>query len=337
MSRPAIRAPGAELARRRRAALAGGAGWAWTPGVAVKRGRRRDRRSGSRPTPAAIFARRPAAGRHLRRTLQQAVERQRRAARHGSSVHQPTLATRRRGQRHRVLASSTSSAPAPTSTASRPPASTPRRRRSSAERPADRGHRAPRSAWRPRRSTAGARCRCTGRSATARRGAGDAVSHAFGAAGAFNVTVTATDAAGNATSATRPIAVAGRRRCRGSTPPCSSRWGFDRRKRFIFLLRLRVKAPPKGAVAELRCKRPQVPVQAQARHADPQEPRSTSSRRSIQAAAAASGPGQTAAAAHHGARPHRQGRQVPAPPGRIPSGRTFCLPPGASEAAARRC
>ena len=84
-------------------------------------------------------------------------------------------------------------------------------------------------------------------------GAGDAVSHAFGAAGAFNVTVTATDAAGNATSATRPIAVA-------APPPqridssVSSRWGFDRRKRFIFLLRLRVKAPPQGAVAELRCK-----------------------------------------------------------------------------------
>jgi hypothetical protein len=82
--------------------------------------------------------------------------------------------------------------------------------------------------------------------------AGDAVSHAFGSAGPFAVTVTATDAVGNATSATRPISVA-------APPPgridssVSTRWGFDRAKRFIFLLRMRVKAPPKGAVAELRC------------------------------------------------------------------------------------
>jgi hypothetical protein len=83
-------------------------------------------------------------------------------------------------------------------------------------------------------------------------GAGDAVSHAFGAAGAFNVTVTATDAVGNATTATRPIAVAAAPLPRIDSS-VSSRWGFDRLKRFIFLLRLRVKAPPKGAVAELRC------------------------------------------------------------------------------------
>ena len=37
--------------------------------------------------------------------------------------------------------------------------------------------------------------------------AGGAVTHAFGSAGAFNVTVTATDGVGNATSATRPIAI----------------------------------------------------------------------------------------------------------------------------------
>jgi hypothetical protein len=84
---------------------------------------------------------------------------------------------------------------------------------------------------------------------------GGAVTHAFGSAGAFNVTVTATDAVGNATSATRPIAVSPapppvKKRIR---TPVSVTWGV--RGKRIYLLKLRILRAPKGTKAELRCSR----------------------------------------------------------------------------------
>jgi hypothetical protein len=82
-------------------------------------------------------------------------------------------------------------------------------------------------------------------------GAGAAVTHAFRAGGAFNVVFTATDAVGNAASATRPIVIA-------PAPPKRIRnkvritWGVSGRK--IFLLRLTVPKALKGTKVELRCK-----------------------------------------------------------------------------------
>jgi hypothetical protein len=86
--------------------------------------------------------------------------------------------------------------------------------------------------------------------------AGGAVTHAFAGPGAFNVTVTATDAVGNATRATRPIAISP-----GPPPPPPKRitskvratWGVSGKR--IFLLRLTVNSVPKGGKAELVCKR----------------------------------------------------------------------------------
>jgi hypothetical protein len=84
---------------------------------------------------------------------------------------------------------------------------------------------------------------------------GGAVSHAFGSAGAFDVTATATDAAGNASSATRSILVT-------PAPPAARKvirskvrvtWGVKGRR--IFLLRLQVTRVPKGGKVELRCSR----------------------------------------------------------------------------------
>ncbi len=164
-------------------------------------------------------------------------------------------------------------------------------------------------------------------------GAGDAVSHAFGAAGAFNVTVTATDAVGNATSATRPIAVAAAPLPRIDSS-VSSRWGFDRRKRFIFLLRLRVKAPPKGAVAELRCRGRRCPFtrkrvtrirrnRIDVFRALSKRQRRFRPRQTLQLRITAPG--------HIGKVVKFRLRR-----GKIPSGQTLCLPPGASRPQ-RRC
>ena len=145
------------------------------------------------------------------------------------------------------------------------------------------------------------------------------------------MTVTATDAVGNATSATRPIAVA-------AAPPAplpridssvASRWGFDGRKRFIFLLRLRVKAPPQGAVAELRCKGRKCPFKRKRvkrirkNRIDVFKALTERQRRFR--------PGQRlqlriTAPGHIGKVVKYRLRK-----GRIPSGRTFCLPPGATK------
>jgi hypothetical protein len=158
-------------------------------------------------------------------------------------------------------------------------------------------------------------------------GAGGAVSHAFGAAGVFNVHVTATDAAGNATTATRAVTVAAAPLPRILSTVASS-WGFDRRKRYIFLLRLRVKAPPKGAVAELRCAGRRCPLRRKRvarirrNRIDVFKALSKRQRRFR--------PGQRlqlriTAPGHIGKVVKFRLRR-----GRIPTGRTFCLPPGAT-------
>ena len=83
---------------------------------------------------------------------------------------------------------------------------------------------------------------------------GGAVTHAFGSAGAFGVTVTATDAVGNASSASRSILITP-----GPPPPGPPRirskvrvtWGVSGKK--LFLLRLKVNDVPRGGKVELRC------------------------------------------------------------------------------------
>ena len=220
------------------------------PALGRRPGRRRRRDLAGADIGALVAARRLPGGAFG--DVKEVVERRGRAGRHAVPVHDAHDRRRRPGQRHGAVAVR----PLPLGHALLPrPGRRLRRRPADAggERARPRPSRARRLGWPRRRSTAGARSRCTGRSATARPARATRWLHAFGNAGAFNVTVTATDAAGNASSATRPIAVA-------APPPrridssVSSRWGFDRRKRFIFLLQLRVKAPPQGAVAELRCK-----------------------------------------------------------------------------------
>ena len=94
---------------------------------------------------------------------------------------------------------------------------------------------------------------------------GGAVAHAFGAAGAFDVTVTATDAAGNAAAAVRRVAVAP-----AATPPprppqvarvaarVQLRWRV--RGKRIKLERMRLTGMPAAAEAELRCKGKRCPI-----------------------------------------------------------------------------
>jgi hypothetical protein len=82
--------------------------------------------------------------------------------------------------------------------------------------------------------------------------AGGAVTHAFGSAGAFTVSVTATDGVGNATTTTRPVLVAAAPKKRLRTP-VSVTWGV--RGKRIYLLKLSIRQAPKGTKAELRCSR----------------------------------------------------------------------------------
>jgi hypothetical protein len=84
--------------------------------------------------------------------------------------------------------------------------------------------------------------------------AGGAVSHAFGAAGAFTVTVTATDGVGNATSAAHPVLIA------AGDPPKKKRirskvkinWGVTSSR--TFLIKLKVRKVPKRGKAQVTCK-----------------------------------------------------------------------------------
>jgi hypothetical protein len=81
---------------------------------------------------------------------------------------------------------------------------------------------------------------------------GPAVSHAYGAPGAYSVTVTATDSAGNSTSASRSVLIV----AAGGPPRITSKvlvlWGLDGRR--IYLLRMKITKVPKGGKAQLRCK-----------------------------------------------------------------------------------
>ena len=83
---------------------------------------------------------------------------------------------------------------------------------------------------------------------------GGAVTHAFGAAGAFTVTVAASDAVGNAVSATRPIVISPKapKKKKRISSKVRVTWGVAGKK--IFLLRLSASGLPKGAKMELRCK-----------------------------------------------------------------------------------
>ncbi len=165
---------------------------------------------------------------------------------------------------------------------------------------------------------------------------GGAVSHAFGAAGAFDVTVTATDAVGNASSATRPILVAA-----GPPPPGPPRiespvlvlWGVDGKR--IYLLRLKITKVPKGGKVELRCKGRKCPYKRK------------SSKRRRKGAITIFKEIKPTKVVGKRKRSFRAGQRlqlrVTAPghigkvvkyrlrKGRIPSGRNFCLPSGATK------
>jgi hypothetical protein len=89
---------------------------------------------------------------------------------------------------------------------------------------------------------------------------GNAVSHAFGAAGAFTVNVRVTDGVGNAVSAARSVLVT-----QAPPPPridatVQNSWG--RLGKNFFLLRLKIIAPPKGSAAQIRCKGRKCPFQS---------------------------------------------------------------------------
>jgi len=94
---------------------------------------------------------------------------------------------------------------------------------------------------------------------------GDAVTHAFGAPGPFSVTVSATDAVGNAASATRPVAIAAPTlppRTPRINSPVSVLWAKNSTR--IFLLRMKIRRVPKGGKAELRCRGRKCPFRRKA-------------------------------------------------------------------------
>ena len=91
-------------------------------------------------------------------------------------------------------------------------------------------------------------------------GDGGAVTHAFGAAGSFGVTVVATDGVGNASSTARSVLVT-----KPAPPPridatVQNSWG--RLGKNFFLLRLKVIGPPKGSAAQIRCSGRKCPFQS---------------------------------------------------------------------------
>jgi hypothetical protein len=86
-------------------------------------------------------------------------------------------------------------------------------------------------------------------------GSGPAVSHAYGAAGAYSVTVSATDGAGNTTSTSRSVVIVAPPGAAGPpriTSPVRVLWGVNKKR--IFLLRMKALDVPRGGKAELRCK-----------------------------------------------------------------------------------
>jgi hypothetical protein len=88
--------------------------------------------------------------------------------------------------------------------------------------------------------------------------AGGAVSHAFGSAGAFTVSVTATDAVGNATAVRRPVLVSPAAPPPPPPPPLritskvKISWGVNSTR--TFLIKLKIPKVPKGGKAQLTCK-----------------------------------------------------------------------------------
>ena len=88
--------------------------------------------------------------------------------------------------------------------------------------------------------------------------AGGAVSHVFGAPGAFGVAATATDATGNATTATRSLLVGAPPTPPAAAPtpridtPVQTLWGVAGKR--LFLLRLKATRVPRGTKLALRCK-----------------------------------------------------------------------------------
>ena len=83
---------------------------------------------------------------------------------------------------------------------------------------------------------------------------GDAVTHAFGTAGTYGVTVTATDGVGNAASAARQILISGPEITQRIDATVQTKWAHDAAtgKKFV-LLRLKVVKPPEGTAVQLRC------------------------------------------------------------------------------------
>jgi hypothetical protein len=162
--------------------------------------------------------------------------------------------------------------------------------------------------------------------------AGPAVSHAYGAPGAYTVTVTATDGAGNTASESRSVVVA-------TTGPPRVRskvlvlWGVNKKR--IFLLRMKVLKVPKGGKAELRCKGKKCPFKRKSSKKRRKgaitlfkeiKPRKVVGKKQRSFRAGQRLQLRITAPGHIGKVVKYRLRK-----GRIPSGRTLCLPPGAAK------
>ncbi len=203
---------------------------------------------------------------------------------------------------------------------------------------------------------------------------GAAVGHTYATPGSYPVVVTAADAVGNAVSAARTVQVlvpdsdgdgsddehdcddanpairpgAPEVRGDGIDQNCDredlplpridasvqTRWGWDADKRFLFLLKLKVKGPPRGARVELRCKGERCPFER--RRSTKVRKRAITlfkqlpSRKVTKARARRFRPGQRlqlriTAPAHVGKVVVYKLRR-----GRAPDGKLRCLPPGAA-------
>jgi hypothetical protein len=165
---------------------------------------------------------------------------------------------------------------------------------------------------------------------------GTSVSHAYGAPGIFNVTVTATDAAGNGSTVTTPILVV-----QPPPPPPPPEidspvrvtWGVNKKR--IYLLRLKVLDLPKGGKAELRCKGKRCPYKRKSskkrRKGDITLFKEIKPRKVVGKKQRTFRAGQTlqlriTAPGHIGKVAKYRLRK-----GRIPSAQPLCLPPGAKK------
>jgi hypothetical protein len=169
-------------------------------------------------------------------------------------------------------------------------------------------------------------------------GSGPAVSHAYGAAGAYSVTVSASDGAGNTTSTSRSVVIVAPG---GGGPPATPRivspvrpiWGVAGKR--IYLLRMRVEQVPRGGKVELRCKGKKCPYkrksskkrrkgvvtlfkEIKARKAVGKKQRTFRAGQTLQLRVTAPG--------HIGKVVKYRLRK-----GRIPSGQTLCLPVGGNK------